>query len=131
MSPLAYDTVSVPSATSLQLVAALTDTSLDTIRSLNPELRRDSTPPSEPYLLRVPPKRGHQMVALLKRIPADRRNQMARVVQAAPGDEVVLVSPGVPGALVPLDSALVLQLLYGVVVAEMVRVDAGAVSSCS
>jgi membrane-bound lytic murein transglycosylase D len=86
MTPLAYDTVSVPSATSLQLVAALTDTSLDNIRSLNPELRRDSTPPGEPFLLRVPPKRGHQMVALLKRIPADRRTQMARVVQAAPGE---------------------------------------------
>jgi membrane-bound lytic murein transglycosylase D len=86
MTPLAYDTVSVPSATSLQLVASLTDTSLDNVRSLNPELRRDSTPPGEPYLLRVPAKRGHQMVALLKRIPAERRNQMARVVQAAPGD---------------------------------------------
>ncbi len=86
MTPLAYDTVSVPSATSLQLVAALTDTSVDNIRSLNPELRRDSTPPGEPFLLRVPPKRGHQMVALLKRIPVDRRTQMARVVQAAPGE---------------------------------------------
>lgn len=86
MTPLAYDTVSVPSATSLNLVAALTDTSLDNIRSLNPELKRDSTPPSEPFLLRVPARRGHQMVALLKRIPAERRNQMARVVQAAPGE---------------------------------------------
>ena len=86
MSPLAYDTVSVPSATSLQLVASLTDTSVDNIRALNPELRRDTTPAGEPYLLRVPPKRGHSMVALLKRIPVDRRTQMARVVQAAPGE---------------------------------------------
>lgn len=86
MTPLAYDTVSVPSATSLNLVAALSDTSTDNIRALNPELRRDSTPPGEPYLLRVPAKRGHQMVALLKRIPSDRRNQMARVVHAAPGE---------------------------------------------
>jgi len=86
MTPLGYDTVSVPSATSLQLVAALTDTSVDNIRALNPELRRDSTPPGEAYLLRVPAKRGHQMVALLKRIPADRRTQLARVVQAAPGE---------------------------------------------
>ncbi|HEX8118601.1 MAG TPA: lytic transglycosylase domain-containing protein [Pyrinomonadaceae bacterium] len=90
MTPLAYDTVSVPSATSLQLVAALTDTSVDNIRALNPELRRDSTPPGEGYLLRVPPKRGHQMVALLKRIPVDRRTQMARVVQAAASQ----LSPG-------------------------------------
>jgi membrane-bound lytic murein transglycosylase D len=86
MSPLAYDTISVPSATSLGLVASLTDTSVDYIRSINPELRRDMTPPGEAYLLRVPPKRGHQLVALLKRIPPDRRSQMARVVQAAPGD---------------------------------------------
>jgi membrane-bound lytic murein transglycosylase D len=100
MSPLAYDTVSVPSATSLHLVASLTDTSVDNIRSLNPELRRDSTPPSEPYLLRVPPKRGHQMVALLKRIPPDRRNQMARIVQAAPGEslESVAARAGVSAA---------------------------------
>ena len=86
MSPLAYDTVSVPSATSLSLIAQLTDTSLDYIRSLNPELRRDSTPPGEAYVLRVPPKRGRQLVALLKRIPVDRRNQLARVVRAAPGE---------------------------------------------
>jgi membrane-bound lytic murein transglycosylase D len=86
MPALAYDTVSVPSATSLQLIAALTDSNVDYLRSLNPELRRDTTPPGEPFLLRVPPKRGHQMVALLKRIPPDRRSQMARVVQAAPGE---------------------------------------------
>jgi membrane-bound lytic murein transglycosylase D len=86
MTPLAYDTVSVPSATSLNLIAALTDTSTDYIRSLNPELRRDMTPPGETFLLRVPPKRGHQMVALLKRIPVDRRNQLARVIQATPGE---------------------------------------------
>ena len=100
MTPLSYDTVSVPSATSLNLVAALTDTSVDNLRSLNPELRRDSTPPSEAYLLRVPAKRGHQMVALLKRIPPDRRNQMARVVQAAPGEswETVASRSGVSAA---------------------------------
>jgi membrane-bound lytic murein transglycosylase D len=100
MAPLAYDTVSVPSATNLGLVASLTDTSTDYIRSLNPELRRDSTPPGEPYLLRVPPKRGHQLVALLKRIPADRRSQMARVVKAAPGEtwDAVAARSGVSAA---------------------------------
>ena len=97
MSPLAYDTISVPSATSLGLVASLTDSSVDYIRSINPELRRDMTPPGEAYLLRVPPKRGHQLVALLKRIPVDRRSQMARVVQAAPGDtfEAIAARAGV------------------------------------
>jgi membrane-bound lytic murein transglycosylase D len=92
MPALAYDTVSVPSTTSLALIASLTDTSTDYIRALNPELRRDMTPPGEPFLLRVPPKRGHQMVALLKRIPVDRRNQMARVVQATPGESLETVA---------------------------------------
>ena len=92
MPALAYDTISVPSATSLQLIAALSDTSVDYIRSLNPELRRDMTPPGEAFLLRVPPKRGTQLVALLKRIPVDRRTQMARVVQAAPGENLETVA---------------------------------------
>lgn len=92
MSPLAYDTVSVPSSTSLSLIASLADSNTDYIRSLNPELRRDMTPPGEAYLLRVPPKRGHQLVALLKRIPPDRRNQMARIVQAAPGESLESVA---------------------------------------
>ena len=93
MTPLAYDTISVPSSTSLGLVASLTDSSIDYIRSINPELRRDMTPPGEAYLLRVPPKRGHQLVALLKRIPVDRRSQMARVIQAAPGDTWEALAP--------------------------------------
>ena len=86
MSPLAYDTISVPSATSLDLIASLSDTSVDYVRSLNPELRRDLTPPGEAYTVRVPAKRGRQIVDLLKRIPVERRNQVARVVQAAPGE---------------------------------------------
>lgn len=93
MTPLAYDTISVPSATSLGLVASLTDSSVDYIRSINPELRRDMTPPGEAYLLRVPPKRGHQLVALLKRIPVDRRSQMARVIQASPGETWEALAP--------------------------------------
>src|ERR671921_2420969 len=47
-------------------------------------------------------------------------------LQAAPGDEVVLVPSGVWRTLVPLDCALVLQILYGVVVALTVRSDTGA-----
>jgi membrane-bound lytic murein transglycosylase D len=92
MAPLAYDTVSVPSATSLHLIASLTDVSVDYIRALNPELRRDMTPAGEAYHIRVPPKRGAQLVALLKRIPVDRRNQLARVVRAEPGENLQAVA---------------------------------------
>src|SRR5947209_2851771 len=92
MSPLAYDTVSVPSSTSLSLVAQLTDTSVDFIRSLNPELRRDLTPPGEAYTVRVPAKHGRQVVDLLKRIPVERRTQLARIVHAAPGESMESVA---------------------------------------
>lgn len=92
MSPLSYDVVSVPSATSLHLIASLTDTSVDYLRSVNPELRRDMTPPGESYHVRVPPGRGKTFVALLKRVPVERRNQLARVIQVSPGESFEAVA---------------------------------------
>ncbi|MFL6229775.1 MAG: transglycosylase SLT domain-containing protein [Pyrinomonadaceae bacterium] len=85
-APLSYDVVNVPSATSLQLVASATDTSVDFLRSINPELRRDVTPRGEGYNLRVPAGRGKAFVALLKRVPADRR-ESAKVVSVGPGED--------------------------------------------
>ena len=85
-APLAYDVVNVPSATSLQLIASACDTSVDYLRSLNPELRRDTTPRGEAYNVRVPPGRGKSLVAILKRVPSDRR-EMARVIAVAPGED--------------------------------------------
>jgi membrane-bound lytic murein transglycosylase D len=90
-APLAYDVVNVPSATSLQLIASLTDTSVDYLRSINPELRRDVTPRGESYNVRVPPGRGKQFVALLKRVPSDRR-EMAKVISVMPGEDMTAVA---------------------------------------
>jgi membrane-bound lytic murein transglycosylase D len=86
-APLSYDVVNVPSATSLQLVASATDTSVDYLRSINPELRRDVTPRGESYNLRVPAGRGKAFVMLLKRVPADRR-ESAKVISIAPGEDL-------------------------------------------
>src|SRR5919112_195940 len=47
-------------------------------------------------------------------------------LQAASGNDVVFVPSGISRTLVPLDCALVLQILYGVVVALTVRSDTGA-----
>ena len=85
-APMSYDIVQVPSATSLQLVADATDSSVDYIRSLNPELRRDVTPRGEAYNVRVPAGRSKQFVAVLKRIPGERRDT-ARVISVAPGED--------------------------------------------
>ncbi len=90
-APLAYDVVNVPSATSLQLIASATDTSVDFIRSLNPELRRDTTPRGESYNLRVPPGRGKAFVAVLKRIPGDRR-ESAKVISVSAGEDLQSVA---------------------------------------
>lgn len=70
---LAYDEVKVPSATSLSLVANLTGSSVDYVRALNPELKRDMTPAGEPWVLRVPPGRSRQFVAALRDIPMTAR----------------------------------------------------------
>jgi membrane-bound lytic murein transglycosylase D len=83
---MSYDVVQVPTATSLQLVADATDSNLDFIRSLNPELKRDVTPRGETYNVRVPPGRSKQFVALLKRVPGERRD-VARVISVAPGED--------------------------------------------
>ncbi len=91
-APLSYDEVKVPTTTSLQLIANLTDTSVDYLRSVNPELRRDVTPRGEAYIVRVPPGRGKQFVALLKRVPVDRREQTARVVTVSLGEDLQTVA---------------------------------------
>lgn len=53
--PIEFDTVRIPSRTDLELVATLTDTSYETIRELNPDLRHWCTPPNYPdFELKIP-----------------------------------------------------------------------------
>ncbi|MCA1574654.1 MAG: LysM peptidoglycan-binding domain-containing protein [Acidobacteria bacterium] len=85
--PLSYDRVQVSTATSLQLVAEATDSSIDHIRGINPELKRDVTPRGEAYTVRVPAGKAKQFVAVLQRIPGDRRDS-ARVISVAHGEDL-------------------------------------------
>lgn len=89
--PLAYDVVQVSNATSLQLVAEATDASVDQIRGLNPELKRETTPRGDAYNVRVPGGKGKQFYAILKRIPAERRDS-ARVLSITPGENLQAVA---------------------------------------
>lgn len=86
-APMSYDVVQIPTATSLQLVADATDSSLETIRNLNPELRRDVTPRGDVYNVRVPAGRSNQFASLLKRISPDKR-ETARIISVAPGEDL-------------------------------------------
>ena len=85
-APMSYDVVQVPSATSLQLVADATDSNVDYIRSLNPELKRDITPRGDIYNVRIPAGRAKQFAALLQRIAPERR-ESARLISVAPGED--------------------------------------------
>jgi membrane-bound lytic murein transglycosylase D len=77
-APMSYDVVEVPSATSLHHVAAATGHSIDYIRSLNPELRRDVTPRGEAHKLRIPGGKANQFVAYLKNVPVNQRDSSPR-----------------------------------------------------
>ncbi|HQU86136.1 MAG TPA: transglycosylase SLT domain-containing protein [Pyrinomonadaceae bacterium] len=71
--PLMYDQIRIPPATSLNLIAQASDTSVQYLRYLNPELRTNMTPP-EPYIVRVPAGKANEVVALFRRAPATKLN---------------------------------------------------------
>ncbi|MGH9897793.1 MAG: transglycosylase SLT domain-containing protein, partial [Pyrinomonadaceae bacterium] len=84
---VSYDTVRISGETSLHFAADAAGTSVDYLRTLNPELRRDLTPRDEEYDLRVPPGQGKQLLALLKRVPVDRRNSV-QLVSVSAGEDL-------------------------------------------
>lgn len=53
VDPLAFELVTVPNALDLKVIAEWADTSVDTLRELNPELRRTTTPMGD-HELKVP-----------------------------------------------------------------------------
>ena len=73
-APLDYDTVTVPTATDLDIVARLCGVDYDDIKQLNPELMRWCTPPGEKgYQLRIPAGTRDKFLAGYAAIPADQR----------------------------------------------------------
>jgi len=89
--PMSFENVAVQSATSLRLIADATDTSVDHIEALNPELKRDTTPRGESYIVRVPAGKSKQLAAVLKRVAPDRRESV-RVIAVAPGEDLQAVA---------------------------------------
>ena len=90
-APMSFDPVPVTGATSLRLIAEMTDSSVDYLQSLNPELRRDTTPRGESYTVRVPSGKGKQLQALMKRVSPDSR-ETARIISIAPGEDLQSVA---------------------------------------
>ncbi|MBI1752037.1 MAG: LysM peptidoglycan-binding domain-containing protein [Acidobacteria bacterium] len=72
LAPYAYETVNVASMTSLTVLARCANTDASTLKGLNPELLRGSTPPGA-YLLRVPPGKAMDCLRQLAKMPAGKR----------------------------------------------------------
>jgi len=68
-----WEHLAVSGAYDLRVVAECAGEPVETIRELNPELRRLATPADRSYDLRVPPGRGETMRQCLADLPADKR----------------------------------------------------------
>lgn len=90
--PLAYETVTVPTATDLEVVARLSGVDYEELKQLNPELKRWCTPPGETdYTLRVPPGTGKTFLTAYAELPmADRANYKHHRVVA--GDTLLMLA---------------------------------------
>lgn len=74
LTPIEYDTVTIPSRTNLDLAAKLSGTTYESIKELNPDLRHWCTPPNYPdYLLKIPKGSKQQFEAAYAKVPVDQR----------------------------------------------------------
>lgn len=82
-SPLAFDEVTVPDATTLDVVASAAGVTEDEIRELNPQLVRAVTPRGRETVLRVPAGRGEAFAAAYALIPPNERVTVTEHVVAS------------------------------------------------
>ncbi len=74
LPPVEFDTVTIPTRTDLEQVAKICEIPYQTLRDLNPELRRWCTPPDYPgYQLKIPRGKKSVFEAEYAKIPEDKR----------------------------------------------------------
>lgn len=74
LPPIEFDAVTIPTQTDLELVAKLIDVPYQTLRDLNPELRRWCTPPDYPsYQLKLPLGKKELFETRYASVPEDQR----------------------------------------------------------
>jgi len=87
---LAYDRVRVPASTNLGLLAQASDTSVQYLRYLNPQLRSNVTPP-QPYIVNIPAGKANEVVAVFKRVPGAKINNSS-LANASTGESWQTIS---------------------------------------
>lgn len=74
LTPIEYDTVTIPSRTNLDLAAKLCGTTYESIKELNPDLRHWCTPPNYPdYQLKIPKGSKARFEAEYAKVPENQR----------------------------------------------------------
>lgn len=74
LTPIEYDTVTIPTRTNLDLAAKLSGTTYESIKELNPDLLHWCTPPNYPgYQLKIPKGSKRQFEAEYAKVPEDQR----------------------------------------------------------
>ena len=82
LQPLAYDEITVPDATGLDVIARLADTTASAIMELNPQYYRGVTPPHRTSVVRVPRGSGTVVAQRYAELPASERvNFLEHVVR--------------------------------------------------
>lgn len=71
--PLNYDTFDLPNQTDLKVIADLVNVPYETIRDLNPELRRGASPAGTRYTIRLPKGMKKQFEIAYADLPEDQR----------------------------------------------------------
>jgi membrane-bound lytic murein transglycosylase D len=120
-SPLTYEVVSVPRATSLKHLASKSGVDLETLERLNPELRLKQTPPDGTYPLKVPVGTAGTILAVFARPvvrPAAAGLHVGGGSGAGRGSHVP--TPGIH-VVKPRETVLLIAKRYGVSVADIVR----------
>ncbi len=73
-APLAYEQAELPAATDIEVIARLAETDYETVKKLNPELKRWSTPPGvSAYPLRLPVGSGAAFAERYAQLPENER----------------------------------------------------------
>jgi membrane-bound lytic murein transglycosylase D len=74
LTPIEFDTVTIPSRTNLDLAAKLCNTTYESIKELNPDLRHWCTPPNYPdYQLKIPKGSKLLFETEYSKVPVDQR----------------------------------------------------------
>jgi membrane-bound lytic murein transglycosylase D len=80
--PFAYDSVTVPPLTSMAVIATTVGASIADLKDLNPHILRGTTPPGDPFLVRVPVGAGSlagSLAETIAELPAAERMAVKRV----------------------------------------------------